>query len=155
MLLVAASTGHGAACGVAPSRWCLSALCCNGPASAAVMPMPSVAVPPHWHLWRLDSINSLRVRCAATAVPSEARGVVLAQGIGSAAKLTPWGAQALIAAAAGPAQSVHRATALALWRGEATDIPDGLLRLTTGGPLGLARDGRLLLPSRLRRDLVM
>ncbi len=100
--------------------------------------------------WRRGELALIGTRqVAACALPSEARGLILARG----ERLDPWGAQALIerGAAAG---TVPHDVACALWGGAAglVDVRDGdLLRTLTGAPLGVARDGGLDLPSRLRR----
>ena len=93
--------------------------------------------------------------CAACALPSEARGLIV--GRGTPLRPDPWGAQALIERGA-PALAIAHADALALWAGADLGIAlgdDALLRTDAGAPLGVAEsdDGRirLRLPSRLRR----
>ncbi len=95
------------------------------------------------------------VLAASCALPSEARGLVLAHGDG---ELEPWAAQALIERGA-PTQVVDRADAVRLWAGEALDLPgtgDGLISTATGTPLGVLGGAngarRLRLPSRLYRS---
>ena len=95
-------------------------------------------------------------QAAACALPSEARGLVLAHGDDGA--LEPWAAQALIERGA-PAQKVEHDVALRLWAGDSLDLPgdsDCLVATTEGAPLGvLAGSGetrRLRLPSRLYRS---
>jgi 16S rRNA C967 or C1407 C5-methylase (RsmB/RsmF family) len=91
---------------------------------------------------------------AACALPSEARGLILAHGD----DLEPWAVQALIdrGAASG---TVDHVLARRLWAGEALaiDVPtDALVRTTTGAPLGRLTGcpgaRRLHLPSRLFRN---
>ncbi len=95
------------------------------------------------------------VAASACALPSEARGLVLAHGEGD---LEPWAAQAIIDRGAST-MVVDIASALRLWAGEALAIsapPDALVRSASGAPLGvLAGSGeqrRLRLPSRLFRS---
>jgi hypothetical protein len=88
---------------------------------------------------------------AACALPTEARGLIVAHGD----RLEPWGAQALIDRGA-PAVAVTHAIAVDLWAGGdlGEALPAAALVATVDGlPLGqLSADGRrLALPSRLRR----
>lgn len=91
-------------------------------------------------------------QAASCALPSEARGLIIAHG----GKLEPWGAQALIERGADSTAVAH-ADACALWAGgePIAELPAGsLVRTLEGLPLG-ALDGtgrRLQLPSRLRRS---
>ena len=90
-------------------------------------------------------------QAAACALPTEARGLVVAHGD----RLEPWGAQGLIERGAA-AVSVTHAEAIRLWAGEELAqalAGDALVRTVDGLPLGqLSGDGlRLSLPSRMRR----
>lgn len=107
--------------------------------------------------WRRgDLLFMATTACAACALPTEARGLIV--GRGTPLRPDPWGAQALIERGAA-ATTVTHAEALRLWAGEALPLglPAGtLLRTAAGAPLGEAEaaDGqvRLRLSSRLRRD---
>ena len=107
--------------------------------------------------WRRgDLLFMASAACAACALPSEARGLIV--GRGTPLRPDPWGAQALIERGA-PAVAVSHADAIALWAGGGIDaaVDDvALLRTAEGGPLGVAEraDGRtrLRLPSRMRRS---
>lgn len=118
---------------------------------------PVAHLPASLTAWRRgDLVLAATPACAACALPSEARGIVL--GRGAPLRLDPWGAQALIERGA-PATTVAHADALRLWAGEALalDAPDDALLVTdAGAPLGVAERGtdgvRLRLPSRLRRQ---
>lgn len=90
-------------------------------------------------------------QAAACALPTEARGLVVAHGD----RLEPWGAQGLIERGAAALEVTH-AEAIRLWAGEELAealTGDGLVRTSDGMPLGqLTGDGkRLSLPSRMRR----
>lgn len=90
-------------------------------------------------------------QAASCALPSEARGLIIAHGD----KLEPWGAQGLIERGA-PAETIDHATGIFLWSGgELTQALPGhaLVRTSDGLPLGqLTADGRrLAFPSRLFR----
>ncbi len=84
------------------------------------------------------------------ALPSEARGIILGRGEGDALSLDAWGAQALIERGA-VANTLAHADACRLWAGEAIGAVDGFVRSDAGAPLGVIANGRLLIPSRLRR----
>lgn len=104
-----------------------------------------------WNNGRTHFIAS--AAAAACALPSEARGLILAHGD----DLEPWAVQALIDRGAA-SEAVDPQTARRLWAGEtiAADIPpDTLVCSSAGAPLGLlSAQGdarRLRLPSRLFR----
>jgi len=136
----------------------------DGPRSALLgtLPPPSAELE-RWelrttlHAWRRgDLLFAASAACAACALPSEARGMII--GRGATIRLDPWGAQAVIDRGAATLPVAH-GDGLRLWAGDdlALEIPDGaLLRTDAGAPLGVAeRDGeriRLRLPSRLRRS---
>ncbi len=90
---------------------------------------------------------------AACALPSEARGLILAHSDGS---LEPWMAQALIDRGA-PALAVTHGDAIALWAGGTRTLDDAheMVRTSEGAPLGVCAGPtdtrRLVLPSRMRR----
>lgn len=104
-----------------------------------------------WTNGRTRFIGSAAV--AACALPSEARGLILAHGDGVS---EPWAAQAMIERGA-PALTVTRAEAVALWAGGTLTLATahGLVRTADGAPLGVlasaSGDLRLSLPSRMRR----
>ncbi|MBA3686336.1 MAG: hypothetical protein H0W72_14010, partial [Planctomycetes bacterium] len=96
-------------------------------------------------------------QAASCALPSDARGLIVARG--SQLDLDPWGAQALIDRGATVAARVTHADACQLWAGAALPMTlanGDLLSSDAGCPLGVATmapDGlRLRLPSRLRRS---
>jgi 16S rRNA C967 or C1407 C5-methylase (RsmB/RsmF family) len=110
------------------------------------------------HCWERGGVLFAATHAAAAcALPAEARGVRLGRlrdtRSGPRLDLEPWAAQALIARGA-RAVTVPRATACDLWAG-GTDPglhPGDLVRTADGAPLAAAgKDGRLDLPSRLRR----
>jgi hypothetical protein len=106
------------------------------------------------HCWeRAGTLFAASVAAASCALPAEARGLRLGRLRGGRCDLEPWAAQALIERGA-EAETVTRAEACAMWAG-CVSVPHGsgtLLRTAEGAPLGLvAGDGRLDLPSRLRR----
>jgi len=91
-------------------------------------------------------------QAAACALPTEARGLVIAHGD----RLEAWGAQGLIERGAATVTITH-AEALRLWAGEELDNAlqgSAFVRTIDGMPLGqLTADGkRLALPSRMRRN---
>lgn len=107
--------------------------------------------------WRRgDLLFMASSACAACALPSEARGLIV--GRGTPLRPDPWGAQALIERGA-VAEAVSHAEAGVLWAGGEIEVvvdEGALLRSAEGGPLGVAEraDGRtrLRLPSRMRRS---
>jgi len=108
--------------------------------------------------WRRgDLLFAATPACAACALPSEARGLIV--GRGTPLRPDPWGAQALIERGA-PVLDLTHADGRALWAGadvEASAAGERLLRTAAGAPLGVAEGGdggrlRLRLPSRLRRS---
>ncbi len=106
-----------------------------------------------WNNGRTSFIAT--VAAAACALPSEARGLVLAHGEGGP---EPWTAQMLIDRGAASIE-VDATTAKHLWAGESLALsapPSVFVRRTSGAPLGLlggAVDARRLsLPSRLFRS---
>ena len=112
-------------------------------------PLPWLA---HSYAWRRGTTWFIgSPQAAACALPTEARGLVIAHGD----RLEPWGAQGLIERGA-PAESISHAEALRLWAGEdlSTALPgNAFVRTSDGMPLGqFTSDGkRLALPSRMRR----
>jgi len=91
-------------------------------------------------------------QAAACALPTEARGLVIAHGD----RLEAWGAQGLIERGAAAVTITH-ADALRLWAGDelaSAHEGDAFVRTADGMPLGqLSGDGkRLALPSRMRRS---
>jgi precorrin-6B methylase 2 len=127
----------------------------TGPSSTLAGQTPdTVALPelPGAYAWRRGTALFLGTpEVAACALPTEARGLILAHG----ERLDPWGAQALIERGA-PSLAVSHELALQLWAG--ADLPQAvppgsLLRTESGMPLGCV-DGvglRLAMPSRMRR----
>jgi len=93
-------------------------------------------------------------QAASCALPSEARGLVLAHG--DDGDLEPWAAQALIERGAA-AQTVTHDQAILLWSGGTVELAaaEALARTVQGAPLGVlagaATARRLSLPSRMRR----
>lgn len=121
----------------------------SDPALAAWLPGSPLAC---WNNGRTSFIGTAAV--ASCALPSEARGLILAHGD---EELEPWIAQALIERGA-PALAVTHAQALGQWAGTDAALSDAGQRLLcsdTGAPLGIiggaADVRRLRLPSRLRR----
>lgn len=108
------------------------------------------------HAWRRgDRLLAASPQAAACALPSEARGVMVARATNQDWRLDPWGAQALIERGADGAH-VERTVACILWAGgTAEGIAAGTLVATAdGAPLGvMGGDGRLDLPSRMFRSV--
>ena len=111
---------------------------------------------PAAHAWRRGSTLFLgSPQVASCALPTEARGLIIAHG----ERVEPWGAQALIERGAAALAVTHE-QALALWAG--SDLPAAVpggsfLRTDSGMPLGIV-DGaglRLAMPSRLRRSALV
>lgn len=111
------------------------------------------------HRWERGGVLFAATAAAATcALPAESRGLRIGRlrqtRAGDMVDLEPWAAQALIERGA-PAVAVSHATACELWAG-GTDrglSAGDLVKTVAGGPLGVAgKDGRLDLPSRLRRS---
>ncbi len=122
------------------------ALVGNAPEQEALPWLPNATA---WRRGNALFLGSAQV--AACALPSEARGLIIAHGD----KLEPWGAQGLIERGA-PVGETDHATAVRLWAGESLTTPlegHSLLRTSDGLPLGqLTPDGlRLAFPSRLFR----
>ncbi len=121
-------------------------LCGNTPEREALPWLPDSYAWRRGTTWFIGSPQA-----AACALPTEARGLVVAHGD----RLEPWGAQGLIERGAA-AVSVTHAEAIRLWAGEELEealTGNALVRTIDGMPLGqLTADGkRLGLPSRMRR----
>lgn len=112
-------------------------------------PLPWLA---HSYAWRRGTTWFIgSPQAAACALPTEARGLVIAHGD----RLEPWGAQGLIERGAAAVTITH-VDALRLWAGDELAIAqegNAFVRTEDGMPLGqLTADGkRLALPSRMRR----
>ncbi len=106
------------------------------------------------HCWRRGTAVFMgSAAAAACPIPSEARGTLLGHARGDHLDPEAWAAQALIERGA-TSIAVERVDAAGLWAGDAVPgLPIGsFIRTGDGAPLGLmARDGRLALPSRMRR----
>jgi precorrin-6B methylase 2 len=141
-----------AAASVAPAE---AALFGDEPASD---PCPWSDDLPEW-TWQVkgERLLAMSPAAAAVALPSEARGLLVARRRGSAWQPTPWGAQALLAAGITAQVQVTAAEALTLWTGSVLagyTTSDGLVSLDDGQPLGFLRQGRLNLPAAAFRTLV-
>jgi len=107
------------------------------------------------HCWNNGRTHFIATTAAAScALPSEARGLVLAHGEGGP---EPWATQALIDRGA-LSTTVDADVAKRLWSGESVSLSapaDTLVRNVTGAPLGILSGAgdlrRLSLPSRLFR----
>jgi 16S rRNA C967 or C1407 C5-methylase (RsmB/RsmF family) len=121
------------------------------PPSAA----PEVPLPAGVHAWRSGGVWLVASAAAARcALPSQARGLLLARG--ERADLDPWAAQWLIERGA-PAAVVSHVEGCQLWAGAAcSGLSAGMVMTDAGAPLGLTdAHGRLRLPSRLRRSALL